>query len=122
MELFGVFSILAAGGIEIGVPTGLDSDSRHMLGGAYPVIIAILILLGGLVVWAVFIRKPARRRDRGRVIATTAAPAPDDDSSGSSSQRRRRRRRGRNRGRNPTLADTGGLPPIGSGDPKSPSL
>ena len=119
MDLSGMFGLWAVGGIDIGVPTGLDSNSRHMLGGAFPVIIAVGVILALLVLWAVFIRKPARRRDRSRVIKVQSAPAPEE-SEETSSHRRRRRRRGRNRQRNPTLADTGGLPPMGSGDSNPP--
>ncbi len=43
----------------------------------------------------------------------------DKDSSKSSGRRRKRRRRGHHRPRNPTLEETGGLPPTRPGDPPS---
>ena len=120
MAPLGALAILAAGGVDLQIPTSLDTHSRGALGGALPVLLAILVMVAGLVVWAVFIRKPARRRDRGRLIESK--PKSSDESDDSHSSRRRRRRRGRNRQPNPTLADTGGLPPIGAGDAKSPPL
>ncbi|MFM8420079.1 MAG: hypothetical protein ACKOEQ_08150 [Verrucomicrobiota bacterium] len=74
--------------------------------GAYALVsMAVLAVLLLAVVWAVFIRKPGRgrRRERGRL---TSAPPP----AGSGGKSRRRRRRSERR--NPTLAETGGLPPL----------
>jgi hypothetical protein len=91
--------------------------STHPVGpesmGAFAmVLVAIVSVVLMVVVWAVFIRKPSRgrRRERGRL--TSEAPAkPRDDAQG---QRRHRRRRSKDH-RNPTLAETGGLPPLRDG-------
>lgn len=79
---------------------GPDSTGAYAL-----VLMAVLGVLLLVVVWAVFVRKPGRtrRRERGRL---TSAPLPSEKG-GSSRRRRRRRER-----RNPTLAETGGLPPL----------
>jgi hypothetical protein len=78
--------------------------------------IAVLLL-----VWAVYFRKP-RKRPSGRSVTESQAASKSDlvkrgvveGSSGRRKSRYRRRRR-EHRSRNPTLAETGGLPP-----PKSP--
>ena len=124
MAMFGAFAILAAGGIELQIPTSLDTPARSALGGMMPVLIAIFVIVAALVVWAVFIRKSPRRRERGRIVAAKpkVSEDKDEDDEGDGDGSHRRRRRSRSRNRNPTLADTGGLPPLGAGDPKSPPL
>ncbi len=128
MLSFGAFAILAAGGIELQIPTSLDTPARSALGGMMPVLIAIFLIVAALVVWAVFIRKSPRRRERGRLVTSKPKAREekdkdeDDEEDGDGSPRRRRRRRSRSRHRNPTLADTGGLPPLGAGDSKPPHL
>ena len=102
------------------LPSALDGSSRQVLGGVIPVIAAMLVLVCLLVGWAVFLRKPQGRRKRGRLIESKHKPPVAEDS-GSKSGRRRRRRE-KKRPRNPTLAETGGLPPLGAGDSVSPPL
>ena len=95
-----------------------------------------LVISGSLVLviflilfWAIFVRKLSRRHQhrhrrfpryrapepaQGREAgATDAAPAP-------SKRRRWRRRRREHRPRNPTLSETGGLPPFRSEGPPPP--
>ena len=94
------------------------------------VIGAILLVALGLLIWAGAVRKKRRRR------STPHRPhyhqdSPDRSAEGdaeaplSSHSHRRRRRRREHRPRNPTLAETGGLPPIRSerppGPPQSPA-
>lgn len=62
-----------------------------------------------IVVWAIFIRK---RPDEGS--RRYSYPSRELSESGSQQSGRRRRRRRNRRPRNPTLAETGGLPPIRS--------
>jgi hypothetical protein len=86
-------------------------------------LVTFLILL-----WAVFIRKKRRRRhdhyhsqhhasgpaEAGETPAREDVPAPRE-------KRRRRRRSGhKHHPRNPTLAETGGLPPIRTEGPPQP--
>jgi hypothetical protein len=69
-----------------------------------------LAVLGLGLIWAVFFRKSDKQKARGVIT----------ESKGSG--RRRRRRRSKDRPRNPTLANTGGLPPKGSGNLNPPEL
>jgi hypothetical protein len=78
--------------------------------------------------WAVFFRKKGRRR-RKHHHEHSHSPRPDEvpeilkDEGFSSSQERRRHRRHsrrRHRPRNPTLAETGGLPPVRQDSPPEP--
>jgi len=96
------------------IPTSLGGPTKHALGSTTIVIIVVLGLAALLVGWAVFLRKPARRRERGRLVE---APSEESSSGG-----RRRRRRSRHRARNPTRAEVGGLPPLGAGDTSKPPL
>jgi hypothetical protein len=77
------------------------------------ILMAVLAVILVLVVWAVFIRKPQRGRRRERGQLTTSAPEPET----AGKSRRRRRRSDR---RNPTLAETGGLPPLRDDAPPGP--
>ena len=89
-----------------------------------PVVAAVLVLICILLAWALFFRKPQGRRERGRLIdakPSSHSASVGDSGSGSRSGRRRRRRE-KKRPRNPTLAETGGLPPIGAGDSGSSPL
>jgi hypothetical protein len=88
----------------------------------------VIIVFGSLfvvslfvVVWAVFVRRSRRRRARrqshghshAHSQAQAQASVPAETGEGAdASQRRRRRRRREHRPRNPTLAETGGLPPM----------
>jgi hypothetical protein len=91
------------------LPTGLDSSTRHSIGSAGAVLIAALIVLGCVLIWAVFFRKPSARRD-GRMLVESGG-----------SGRRRRRRQSKERPSNPTLSETGGLPPKGAGEVNPPN-
>jgi len=93
---------------------GMDKETAIVLG------IAVLVV-GVLLVWALFIRKRPKEVLGSRVLAE-----PDRKSQryGSSGRRRHRKRRPNhpdNYGRRPTLAETGGLPPLRPDDPPSPS-
>ncbi|MCL4788629.1 MAG: hypothetical protein KJ070_17850 [Verrucomicrobia bacterium] len=75
------------------------------------VIGAMLLVAIGLLVWAGAIRKRHRRRSAPHRPHYERGSGGDHESHHSSGRRRRRRRR-EHRPRNPTLAETGGLPPI----------
>jgi len=77
-----------------------------------------------LVLWALFLRRRRRRREHhhSHHNSSTAAKVVEapagQDAPARPYKRRRRRRSGRShRPRNPTLAETGGLPPIRPEDP-----
>lgn len=93
---------------------GIDLGFKQSLNGVVPVIIAALLVLFGFILWAAFVRRSDRRRIRGEIIE---GPAPSRSRSHSGSGKGRRRRE-RGRPRNPTLAETGGLPPLR--DPNAP--
>jgi len=100
----------------------------------------ILIILGAVAVvtllvvtWALVFRKRKRGRSRHHSSHHTHTPAPQrpsgaeeavnseaDPEPGRERRRRRHRRHREHRPRNPTLAETGGLPPLRSGPPQDP--
>jgi hypothetical protein len=80
-------------------------------------------------VWAILFRKRGRRRRSHRHShhhsSTTAESPPDgpegeESSSSRKEHRKRRRSRHRHRSLNPTLAQTGGLPPVRPDEPPQP--
>ncbi len=108
---------LAAAGVDLpemakAARSGPSSGSMVAI-----VLMAVLVVVLAVVLWAVFIRKPARAAERGRLVE-----ARDGESnSGSGSGGRRRRRKRDHRGRNPTLAETGGLPELKSSEQPPPT-
>jgi hypothetical protein len=94
----------------------------------------LLIVTAAVFVWAAFIRKRGRRRrvrlrhHRHRSPAPAVAAGGKDSEAGNPvihsrhRPRRRRHRHRRDRPRNPTLAETGGLPPYHTGEPPNPSF
>jgi hypothetical protein len=105
----------------------MDATTRDaiLVFGALTVVTLLIVL------WAAFIRKKKRtrehsqhhhhRRHRPETAADSAVVAESQQTEENPGRERRRRRRRRrdHRPRNPTLAETGGLPPIkpeGSGD------
>lgn len=110
-----VFSLLAAIPDSAQLPNALNSNTQQGLRGALPIFLAISGVLLGFVLWAVFIRKSPRYRKKGALI-----DAPAEEESGR--RRRRRRSRREQRTRNPTRAETGGLPPKGAGNAEPPPL
>jgi len=86
------------------------------------ILIVAGVICGALLIWAMFLRKRPKELHGSRVLAE-----PDRKSQriGSGGRRRHRKRRPThpdNFGRNPTLAETGGLPPPRSDDPPSPTV
>lgn len=105
-----VSTILMLGAVDSQVPSlpnsALSSTARQAMGGVSSVFVAVFAVVGLCLLWAVFIRKPGTRRQRGTL----------KESSGEGGSGHRRRRKSKDRPRNPTLSETGGLPPIGAGD------
>ena len=95
---------------------------RILIFGAIGLVTLLLLL------WAIFLRKRRRhRREHHHAHRHSSTPAevleaPKDEGAPSPPQKRRHRRRSsrRDRSRNPTLAETGGLPPIRPEDPPEP--
>jgi hypothetical protein len=101
-----------------------DASSRELtivIGTA--IIVSLLALI-----WAIFFRKRRRhhRHSHGQhhsnpTSGNPAAPlTPPSQVESDPTRRRRRRRRRKERPRNPTLAETGGLPPIRGEGPSPP--
>lgn len=84
------------------LPTPVESVDRQALSGILPVALVVLGVLAALLLWAVFLRR-SPRGPRDRVLS---------DDPPRSGRRRRRHRRRDHRPSNPTLAETGGLPPV----------
>lgn len=89
--------------------------TRSQMGAALPVLVIVLGILFVALIWAVFFRRPRTGRQRGTILEET-----DGEPASGGGRRRRRRRRRDHRPRNPTLAETGGLPPARVGEPPPP--
>ncbi len=92
------------------------------------IIMAALALLLLLLVWARYIRhfKPKKRRTGGNKVfrgSSSSEEEPEGDDQPVEARRRfkYRYKRREHRSRNPTLAETGGLPPVRTGEPTKPS-
>jgi hypothetical protein len=81
-------------------------------------------LLVVLVLWAVFIRKPRHRTDDSHSSRRVIKESQTTEESGNPRRHRHRQRRRRreHRSRNPTLAETGGLPPLRPDDQSPPPV
>ena len=90
------------------------------------ILIGVLLLLTTLLLlWAAFIRKRRRRQrlhhySHRHSAGAAPAEAPNDLPAGRRKHRKWRHRRREHRPRNPTLAETGGLPPFRSDEPPNP--
>jgi hypothetical protein len=99
------------------LPNSLAPGAQHSLQGFFPIALVVVSIILGLLVWAVFIRRRPKSRKRGIILDEEQASGGDD-----SGKRRRRRRRREHRSRNPTRAETGGLPPKGAANADEPPL
>ena len=110
--------LAAAGAPNLPLPSALDRGALSAFGGLAPVVAAVVLVMAFLLVWAVYFRKPQGRRERGRLLEGKPGAHVSSKSDSESKSGRRRRRRERQRPRNSTLAETGGLPPLGTGESK----
>jgi hypothetical protein len=95
-------------------PPPVSGDTGLILG-------AILVVVAALFFWAFFIRKRPKRHHGSMVMERARKHSREEQ--GSSGRRRRRKRRPDhpdNWGRNPTLGETGGLPPAKPDEPEPP--
>jgi len=97
----------------------LSASTRELIA----ILAAVGLLVCLLLVWAIFGRQRQRERSRLSDQDWTREKNSGDDagSGGKESRRRRRRRRREHRPRNPTLAETRGLPPLRPEDPSEPT-
>jgi len=104
--------ILAQGELDVSTALSswlnMDEDLRNQL-----VLLLLFVVLGvGALVWAAFYRKAKRRRVRIRRPHTWQSGPGETRSSRRQRHRERHRRSAHPRSpKNPTLAETGGLPP-----------
>ena len=101
------------------LPTLLLPDLLLILGVGLGLMLILLL-------WVVFVRKRKAPRSSGRITYRTGVieegDAPKDDSGhGRHHHRRHRRQRRDHRERNPTLAETGGLPPLREDESHGPT-
>jgi hypothetical protein len=83
---------------------------------------AVLLMAAALFFWAFFMRKRPKQ-SHGSLVVERARPAAKD-APASAGRRKRRKRRPEhpdNWGRNPTLEETGGLPPARPDEPEGPA-
>ena len=104
-----------------GLNGSTTSSSSSMTMRDTLIIVGAALVIGLLfVIWAVYIRKPggSKRSEPSNWSAKSKSDDDDeDDDSGESGGRRRKKRkklRREHRPRNPTLSETGGLPPMRS--------
>lgn len=88
--------------------------------------LALVVIAGIAFVWAAFIRKPSRphhhhHRHHWRRPKPAAEETQKTHKNRGLFRRKRHRRRRKNRPANPTLAETGGLPPVRSENSGSPT-
>jgi hypothetical protein len=88
------------------------------------ILVAVLTLLLGLIVWAKYLRnrKPRKRRSGGQKVFRDSGSGEDEEETEEEANEAKRRykyryKRRQHRVRNPTLAETGGLPPSRPEDP-----
>ena len=104
---------------------------RDFVNQAWPVFLAVCFLVTFLVLWVVYLRRPRRRHHHHRNDAPRSADAPttlvryrteqnEDQGLLSLLKPKHRRRKRRFHHRNPTLAETGGLPPVRTEPPPTP--
>jgi hypothetical protein len=84
---------------------------------------AVLLVSLLLFLWARFVRRPSRRRaehykyPEPAAAGSTEATEETEVEHHAHHRRRYRKRKHEHRGRNPTLAEIGGLPPVRDADP-----
>ena len=111
---------------------GLFQSWNSMSAGKRELIIisgAVLLVVLALLFWAIFIRPPRRQRspyhggrksERGLLLTDSEKKSHRTRHRWFGFGKRRKHRRRRERPRNPTLAETGGLPPIRTDEPTDP--
>jgi len=85
---------------------------------------AFTFVVASILLWAIYVRKPRRRHHSRRRSHHSSSANRGADEAASQSPKRRKWRRPRrdHRPRNPTLAETGGLPPVRDQSPPESSF
>lgn len=84
------------------------------------VLLCLAVLSLGFLLWAAFIRKRRRHSSGHSHHITRTAAAGEKGTEPRKRRHRHRRRRSASYPRNPTLAQTGGLPPVRRDEPPAP--
>jgi hypothetical protein len=112
-----------------GETTQVTQSLSHSAKGALIILGALALVAAAIFLWAAVVRKPRKRKHSYRHWHT---PKPAEGKSGADEEkshhhhggafhrRRRHRRHHRDRPLNPTLAETGGLPPVRKGGAPPP--
>lgn len=85
------------------------------------ILIASVLLMTLLICWAVFIRKPGTDGTRARIYKSRPTETETEDGMIRKRKRHKKKRRD-HRTRNPTLSETGGLPPPRPEGPPNPHI
>lgn len=116
---------------EIPAGAGASKTATFILSDMMMLFVALGVILLGVLIWAVVIRGPKQQVRARRIYKQSHShhhqegdeedeAEEEEAASGSKSHRKRKKKRVRrreHRGRNPTLAETGGLP-----DPRPPGV
>jgi hypothetical protein len=121
--------LLFAAQVADGVPEGLPQQQEvsNLFGLSLRdvlLLVAVAIIIGlTLFLWAYLTRRERRRHlARSPVFARDPHQRSSQEAEDRSRMRRRRRRQPERVKRNPTLGETGGLPPIRPDEPARPTV
>jgi hypothetical protein len=110
-----VNALLFLAKIDLGVPGSTPAAPNRLPSQVVPSLLllvglAILVLLI-VILWAIFIRKPTEVRSSTPKLSQSTPQVTETEDGRLRIRKKHRKRRRDHRGRNPTLAETGGLPP-----------
>lgn len=95
-------------------------SSPQIFGTDITIVLAVLLGIAALLFfWAFFLRKKPTHA-RGSLVVTRGEKGGRESHGSSGGKRRRRRSSSESWGRNPTLSETGGLPPPRPEEPETP--
>jgi len=103
--------------LKTAVHVAPDSGFRDLI----TVISVALVLAAGLFMFVYVTRRNRRTRSDGARVIYRAEKKSLEEASGKSRHRKKRRRKEEFAERNPTLGETGGLPPLRTEEPVEPA-
>lgn len=113
--------LLAANWDIFGRAESAAKTTRSILTDTFVVFLVGAVLFAALYVWARYFRKSRKRVAGGEKVYRSDSDADDSEAGDVRRRYKRRVRRRDHRVRNPTLAETGGLPPTRTEQPSGPS-
>lgn len=97
-----------------------NGSNQNFFGTDITILLAVLLGVAALLFfWAFFLRKKPTHA-RGALVVNRGEKGGRESHSSSGGKRRRRRSSSEGWGRNPTLSETGGLPPPRPEEPQTP--